>query len=94
MDEIAQQLDVTGRVQGVGYRAFLCREAEARGLRGWVMNRADGSVRAVLAGPAAALNDLEPALRRGPPASAVAGIARAAADAAALPAGAGVAIRG
>ena len=41
---------VEGRVQGVGFRAFIEREAKARGLRGWVRNRSDGSVEAVFAG--------------------------------------------
>lgn len=41
---------VEGKVQGVGYRAFVAREAKARGLAGWVRNRSDGSVEAVFSG--------------------------------------------
>ena len=39
---------VSGRVQGVGYRAFTEREAKRTGLDGWVRNRADGAVEAVV----------------------------------------------
>ena len=41
---------ITGRVQGVGFRAFVEREAEALRLEGWVRNRRDGTVEAVFAG--------------------------------------------
>ena len=41
---------VHGRVQGVGFRAFVEHEALRRGLEGWVRNRRDGSVEAVFAG--------------------------------------------
>lgn len=64
-------LSVTGRVQGVGYRAFVEREAKARGLEGWVRNRRDGSVEAVVAGEADKVDALIAACRNGPPASQV-----------------------
>jgi len=57
---------VRGRVQGVGYRAFVEREALRRGIEGWVRNRRDGSVEAVLAGDDAAVTDMIAACRRGP----------------------------
>jgi acylphosphatase len=44
------QAAITGRVQGVGYRAWTAREAERLGLAGWVRNRRDGSVEAVFKG--------------------------------------------
>ncbi|MCK0210004.1 acylphosphatase [Starkeya koreensis] len=72
MDETtATRLVVSGRVQGVGYRVWFAREASRRGLKGWVRNRQDGSVEALVAAPAAALEELVLAARRGPPAAAV-----------------------
>lgn len=62
---------VTGRVQGVAYRAWTEGEAEALGLRGWVRNRRDGSVEAVLAGPEAAVAAMLAKMRDGPPAARV-----------------------
>ncbi len=60
------RLRITGRVQGVGFRAFVADEAEARGLIGWVRNRVDGSVEAVIAGEYDVVDDLIAACRRGP----------------------------
>jgi acylphosphatase len=57
---------IRGRVQGVGYRDFTEREALGRGLAGWVRNRRDGAVEAVLAGPPALVADMIAACRRGP----------------------------
>lgn len=42
---------IHGRVQGVWYRGWTVDEAAARGLDGWVRNRSDGSVEALVAGP-------------------------------------------
>jgi acylphosphatase len=61
------RLRIFGRVQGVGFRAFVADEAEARGLAGWVRNRADHSVEAVLAGEGEAIDAMVEACRRGPP---------------------------
>ena len=52
---VARRYVVTGRVQGVGFRAFVHRAARVEGLHGWVRNRRDGSVEALVAGPAAAV---------------------------------------
>lgn len=68
---IARRLSITGRVQGVGYRDWLVGEATAAGLLGWVRNRADGSVEALLAGGAAAVARVTEACRIGPPAARV-----------------------
>jgi acylphosphatase len=63
---------VEGRVQGVGYRVFVEMRAAELGLSGWVRNRRDGSVEAVLQGPAEAVEAVLEACRAGPPASHVA----------------------
>jgi acylphosphatase len=62
---------VEGRVQGVGYRAFVEMRAEELGLSGWVRNRRDGSVEAVLQGSPEAVEAVIEACRAGPPASRV-----------------------
>jgi acylphosphatase len=62
---------VEGRVQGVGYRAFVEMQGEGLGLTGWVRNRRDGSVEAVLQGSPAAIEDMLDLCRKGPPAARV-----------------------
>lgn len=66
MSPVTRHLAIRGRVQGVGYRASLTREAERLGLTGWVRNRLDGSVEAVVAGDEASVNQLINWARRGP----------------------------
>ena len=56
---------ITGRVQGVGFRWFVQREAAELALRGWVRNTDAGAVELVAAGPAQDLAELEAALRKG-----------------------------
>lgn len=65
------QVRVEGRVQGVGFRAFVEAHAVALGLVGWVRNRRDGSVEAVLQGPEGAVEELLELCREGPPGAAV-----------------------
>lgn len=60
-----------GRVQGVGFRAFIRREAERLGLGGWARNEPDGSVQVEASGPAESLDAFEDRLRQGPPAGRV-----------------------
>ena len=57
---------VQGRVQGVGFRWFVHREASELALRGWVRNTEDGDVEVVAAGTAEDLDALRQSLRRGP----------------------------
>ena len=68
---VAARVRIQGRVQGVYYRGWTVEEAKARGLRGWVRNRADGAVEALFIGPEAALRDMIRACRQGPPLAAV-----------------------
>ena len=63
---ISRHILVHGRVQGVGFRAFVELEAHKRGLEGWVRNRRDGSVEAVFSGEAALIADMIEVCRRGP----------------------------
>jgi acylphosphatase len=73
-DRVIRHVVVRGRVQGVGYRAFVEDEAHQRGLQGWVRNRRDGSVEAVFAGPAAEVAAAIEACRRGPFSARVSGL--------------------
>lgn len=63
---IIRHVIVRGRVQGVGYRAFVEDEAKQRGLQGWVRNRRDGSVEAVFSGPLELVDAMIEACKRGP----------------------------
>jgi acylphosphatase len=65
------KLLISGRVQGVGYRVWLQREAQLLGLTGWVRNRRDGSVEVLVAGDAEGLSRLTAEAEAGPPASRV-----------------------
>lgn len=62
----AVRIRVGGRVQGVGFRAWTEREAGALALRGWVRNRADGTVEAAFFGPEAAVAEMVRRCRQGP----------------------------
>lgn len=79
----ARLLRIGGRVQGVGYRNALQAEATRLGIKGWVRNRSDGSVEALAAGPAPALDQLVAWARRGPPAARVGELSWEAAEASA-----------
>ena len=60
------RLRITGRVQGVGYRLWVTRTAASLGVRGWVRNRTDGSVEALVTGAPEAVVAMIEAARNGP----------------------------
>ena len=66
-DTLDRRVVVQGFVQGVGYRDFAFRAAMRLGIAGWVRNRADGTVEAVISGAPDAVEAMLAALRRGPP---------------------------
>ena len=72
---IRRRLVVTGRVQNVFYRDWFVEQATALGLDGWVRNRADTSVEAVVQGPAEMVDAIVARARTGSPASRVADVA-------------------
>jgi acylphosphatase len=80
----AIRLRIIGLVQGVGFRDWLMREAIAKGLTGWVRNRRDGSVEALLIGAPAGLEEIKAAAQRGPRAARVIRVDAEAANAADL----------
>ena len=63
---LSVRLVISGRVQAVAYRAWTVQEARRRGLAGWVRNRRDGTVEALLHGESRAIDDLTRACRHGP----------------------------
>lgn len=71
---MAKHLRISGVVQGVGFRYSMQREAQRLGVTGWVRNRRDGTVEAVVEGPAAAVEALLDWARRGPATARVQGV--------------------
>lgn len=78
--DTALRLLIRGRVQGVGFRYALADEARSRALRGWVRNRRDGCVEAVVAGPTADVDAVVAWSRRGPSAAQVTAVETTAAE--------------
>jgi len=70
-DRVRLDATVMGRVQGVGFRYFVVREATGLDLEGWVANTPTGAVRCVAEGPRSALEALLERLRQGPPSAMV-----------------------
>lgn len=68
---ITRRLEISGHVQGVGFRYAMQHEASRRGVSGWVRNRRDGSVEALVQGPLDAVEALTAWARQGPPGSRV-----------------------
>jgi acylphosphatase len=77
-------VSIRGRVQGIGFRAFVERQAQERGVDGWVRNREDGSVEAVFSGPAPAVDAMLEACRKGPSGARIDGLDLREEDAAGL----------
>lgn len=67
----AMHVQVSGRVQGVGFRWYVRVAGRRLGLAGWVRNREDGTVEVAASGPQDKLDELRRQLRRGPDASEV-----------------------
>ena len=66
------RLRIIGKVQGVGYRLWATRTAASLGLRGWVRNRRDGSVEALVIGRPEDVAAMVEAAHKGPPGARVA----------------------
>jgi len=71
---MAKHLVISGRVHGVGFRYSMAEEAERLDATGWVRNRRDGTVEAVVDGAAGAVDALVAWARRGPPSARVTGV--------------------
>lgn len=66
MADVTYRLEICGLVQGVYYRGSMVSQAKALGVRGWVRNRVDGSVEAVVQGGAQQVNRIVQWAKRGP----------------------------
>jgi acylphosphatase len=66
---VIRHVVVRGRVQGVGFRAFVEHQAQRHAIEGWVRNRRDGTVEAVFAGSPEQVETMLEACREGPPSS-------------------------
>ncbi len=66
MSGAIRQVTIAGRVQGVGYRAWVDHRARNTDLEGWVRNRRDGSVEALFAGPEEVVSEMIASCRCGP----------------------------
>jgi acylphosphatase len=78
MSELSLQAVVTGKVQGVGFRAATVRQAGKLDLNGWVRNRDDGTVEVLFSGEPEAVEAMAAWLRKGPSRARVESVALAA----------------
>jgi acylphosphatase len=81
----AKRLVIAGEVQGIGYRDWMVAKARELGVSGWVRNRRDGTVEALIAGEVASVEELARLCRRGPRMAQVSSISEDLADAPAEP---------
>jgi acylphosphatase len=84
MSGAIRRVEIRGRVQGVGYRAWVEHQARAHRVEGWVRNRADGSVEALFSGPEDVVAEMVASCRRGPSSARVDAVIEEAAGADAL----------
>ena len=77
---VTRQIHVKGRVQGVGYRGAFQQRARTLGITGWVRNRNDGSVEALVQGSHEALDAIVAWARTGPPGARVTDVVTSNAD--------------
>lgn len=84
MSGVARRVVIRGRVQGVGYRAWVEHQARRLGLQGWVRNRRDGSVEAVFDGVESVVANMIASCRKGPASARVDEVVEEAAPADAL----------
>jgi acylphosphatase len=80
MERKAARLVIEGKVQGVGYRWWAVGEAMRQNVHGWVRNRADGTVEALVIGPESAIGRFERACWRGPAGARVTAVTRSDAE--------------
>lgn len=66
MSEVCKHVFLTGRVQGVGFRAFVRRNARRLEIQGWVKNLPDGRVEALISGPDKEVEELLKLMKEGP----------------------------
>lgn len=71
MDEVVLRIEIRRRAQGVGYRWSMVEAARELGIRGWVRNRQEGRVEAMVLGPAEAVSQMVAWARHAPPSAAV-----------------------
>jgi acylphosphatase len=69
--KLVKHLNIKGRVQGVGYRYAMAEQAKVLNIGGWVRNRSDGTVEAIVSGSPIAVQSMIAWARRGPPGSKV-----------------------
>ncbi|MCK9515047.1 MAG: acylphosphatase [Ottowia sp.] len=73
-DVVAHHLHIRGRVQGVAFRASMVAQARSLGVAGWVRNREDGSVEALVQGKPADVKHIIAWAHQGPPRASVSGV--------------------